>query len=82
MCVKQQVLLMELLMNRAVTVLALALSACAASAPAASKPFVATPVATFANPWAMTFLPDGRILVTEKGGTLKLGAKCSSREIA
>jgi glucose/arabinose dehydrogenase len=38
----------------------------------AAKPFIATPVATFAEPWAMTFLPDGRMLVTEKGGTLKL----------
>ncbi|UVO55511.1 PQQ-dependent sugar dehydrogenase [Sphingomonas sp. SUN039] len=38
----------------------------------ATKPFVATPVATFDSPWAMTFLPDGRMLVTEKGGALKL----------
>ena len=41
---------------------------------AASKPFVATPVATFDAPWAMTFLPDGRMLVTEKGGALKLAS--------
>ena len=34
--------------------------------------FVATPVAQFAEPWAMTFLPDGRLLVTEKKGALKL----------
>jgi len=31
-----------------------------------------TNVATFANPWAMTFLPDGRMLVTEKQGRLRL----------
>ena len=34
--------------------------------------FVATPVAQFREPWAMTFLPDGRLLVTEKKGALKL----------
>jgi glucose/arabinose dehydrogenase len=34
--------------------------------------FVATPVAQFKEPWAMTFLPDGRLLVTEKKGALKL----------
>ena len=36
------------------------------------RPFVATPVAEFDQPWAMTFLPDGRLLVTEKEGRLQL----------
>lgn len=35
-------------------------------------PFTVTPVATFDSPWAMTFLPDGRLLVTEKAGQLLL----------
>lgn len=30
------------------------------------------PVAAFDEPWAMTFLPDGRLLVTEKPGRLLL----------
>jgi glucose/arabinose dehydrogenase len=40
----------------------------AASAPS----FQVTPVARFAEPWAMTFLPDDRLLVTEKAGRLRL----------
>ncbi len=36
------------------------------------RPFIATEVASFDEPWAMSFLPDGRLLVTERGGTLKL----------
>ncbi|HEV7272190.1 PQQ-dependent sugar dehydrogenase [Pseudoxanthomonas sp.] len=35
-------------------------------------PFTSAPVATFNEPWAMTFLPDGRLLVTEKSGRLRL----------
>jgi glucose/arabinose dehydrogenase len=34
--------------------------------------FVATVMAKFNEPWAMTFLPDGRLLVTEKKGALKV----------
>lgn len=37
---------------------------------AAELPFQVTPIATFNEPWAMTFLPDGRLLVTEKRGRL------------
>lgn len=36
--------------------------------------FIVTPVAKFSEPWAMTFLPDGRLLVTERKGALKLYA--------
>lgn len=42
-----------------------------AVAPAAHS-FTTTEVAKFNAPWAMTFLPDGRMLVTEMAGALKL----------
>jgi glucose/arabinose dehydrogenase len=38
----------------------------------AKKPFAAQAVAKFDEPWAMAFLPDGRLLVSEKRGKLKL----------
>src|SRR5690606_10480969 len=48
----------------------------AAADPAAraadGRPFTVEQIARFDEPWAMTFLPDGRLLVTEKLGTLRL----------
>ena len=41
----------------------------------ATKPFVSHTVASFDTPWAIAFLPDGRLLVTEKGGRIYLTAK-------
>ncbi len=35
-------------------------------------PFTIEPIASFDEPWAMTFLPDGRMLVTEKKGVLRI----------
>jgi aldose sugar dehydrogenase len=35
-------------------------------------PFVSAEVARFNEPWAMSFLPDGRLLVSEKNGRLRL----------
>lgn len=36
----------------------------------ADRPFTVQRVATFDNPWAIAFLPDGRLLITEKPGRL------------
>ena len=40
--------------------------------PEASVPFNMTTVTTFTLPWRMAFLPDGRMLVTEKVGPVWL----------
>jgi aldose sugar dehydrogenase len=63
--------------------LAAALIACSGEAPAGQQagsaagqagalPFQVTPVADLDSPWAMAFLPDGRLLVTEKRGQMLL----------
>jgi len=44
------------------------MTACAAADD--NRPFVVEKIATFNEPWAMAFLPDGRLLVTEKKGRL------------
>jgi glucose/arabinose dehydrogenase len=43
-----------------------------ANIPATPPPFAITTIGQFAAPFSMAFLPDGSLLVTEKGGQLKL----------
>jgi len=45
----------------------------------AELPFVIEPVAAFDQPWAMAFLPDGRMLVTEKTGNLFIVGRDGSK---
>jgi glucose/arabinose dehydrogenase len=61
-------------MRRHFTLIALTagIAACSDDASYAQTPFTTTPVAEFNEPWAMAFLPDGRLLVTEKRGALKV----------
>ena len=66
----------------------LAATACTAqekgTATSSSLPFQVTEAARFEEPWAMTFLPDGRLLITEKKGKLKLvklGATADANEV-
>nr|WP_087574500.1 PQQ-dependent sugar dehydrogenase [Sphingomonas sp. CDS-1] len=63
----------------ALTALPLALIACSPdnavgqnSAASTDKPFKTSVIADFDSPWAMTFLPDGRMLITEKAGEMIL----------
>jgi glucose/arabinose dehydrogenase len=52
-----------------IVLIAISLSALL-NAEEAELPFNVSPVTKFNEPWAMTFLPDGRLLVTEKRGRL------------
>ncbi len=58
-------------MTRLLTLLAAVLAAGAAQAQD-EFPFDVTEITSFDEPWAMAFLPDGRMLVTEKKGNLQL----------
>lgn len=71
---------MRAVLSFAVALLALAAPALSETAP--GLPFRVTPVAKFDSPWAMTFLPDARLLVTEKAGALILFDPASGGKIA
>jgi glucose/arabinose dehydrogenase len=61
--------------SRTLATLAAGVALCAsATVLAQGNGVVQTVMATFNEPWAVEFLPDGRALVTEKSGSLKLFA--------
>src|SRR5947208_14529539 len=47
--------------------------------PEASLPFTMTTVATFNLPWRLAFLPDGRMLITEKVGPVWLVSQAGEK---
>ena len=47
-----------------------------------SLPFEARPIAQFDEPWALDFLPDGRMLVTEKKGNMYVVSQDGTRSRA
>ena len=47
--------------------------------PEASLPFTMTTVATFQLPWRLAFLPDGRMLITEKVGPVWLVSQAGEK---
>lgn len=59
-------------------IVGLSLTACSAGTPQQASaqdrppPFRTTELGKFESPWAMTFLPDGQLLVTEKAGRMLL----------
>jgi len=55
-----------------IVALALGLTLGAVACAQEPYPFISTTVAEFNEPWALEFLPDGRLLVTEKSGTIQL----------
>ncbi len=57
-------------MNRRILGIALSLLITAGVHTATDLPFEVEPVTSFDEPWALAFLPDGRMLVTEKKGNL------------
>ncbi len=58
---------------RLLACLPLVLAACQLQgASARNTPFAVRPMGTFVEPWAMSFLPDGTLIVTEKRGAIKL----------
>jgi aldose sugar dehydrogenase len=54
------------------TLVGVAVAAACGTAHAQKLPFAVTELADFEVPWALEFVPDGRLLVTEQKGAIKL----------
>jgi aldose sugar dehydrogenase len=60
------------MMMRMTSIAAALAASLAVAAHAQPAPFTVTEVATLDNPWGMVFLPDGRALITEKPGRIRI----------
>lgn len=49
--------------------------------PSSNQPFALTSVATFEYPWAIAFVPGGRLLVTEKPGKLFITTQSGEKKL-
>jgi glucose/arabinose dehydrogenase len=58
-------------MTKLLTIAAAVLAMCSAQAQNA-PPFIVSQITRFDEPWALAFLPDGRFLVSEKKGALRI----------
>ena len=70
--------MIRLLLAAAGTLTSVACSAqtqTAGATPNAAPPFAVETIGRFASPFALAFLPDGRLLVSEKAGRIKLRGK-------
>ena len=58
-------------MTKLLTIAAAVLAMCSAQAQNA-PPFTISEITRFDEPWALAFLPDGRFLVSEEKGALRI----------
>jgi len=63
-----------------ILLLSLLLPVAACAGVNADRPFAVTEITDFERPWAMAFLPDGRLLVTEKAGRLFVVSQSGDRQ--
>ncbi|MGB5246851.1 MAG: PQQ-dependent sugar dehydrogenase [Woeseia sp.] len=62
-------------MNKVFLIIVMSFAAISSASAQSDRPFNVEVIADFNEPWALTFLPDGRMLVTEKTGNLLIATQ-------